>query len=581
MRLNGNGYSYGTAPWTGLPKDLGINGTQAMALRDVDSDGVPELYLAGRVATSAYVYRFRLDTLALDTAYSPVGGRQVSGMDADVTSLAIGPDGSCLVFGTSPTPTAETYAVKLDASGEIDIAFEQSWSQENPTTNGLIGMPIETSSLGDRSAKAMALPSGRWLLTGSAYIEAQTRWRGYALILDASGAFYNAFDGDGIASGATLRENLEYQATASLEDGRVVAAGHYMEDGKQKAFYDLYAADGQSFSRNILHNESWTKSFVGAAARAPDGSVYLGWTFEGLPEPRLAVSRIKPDGTYDASYGSGGYGAYYAAAYIDYLPAALAIAADGTVYLGGQALNDAENLWFFLRYSPAGIYDASYGFLSVNNNQQGGTDCVQGISLAPDGRVYIAGTTYDMVNTGDENAFAARYSPAGIIDLSYDHDGTSDGVYYLGLESRIAGTDIDSAAGIAVDRDGSAIVYGSARTSVEPQLGVGWAMRLAVDGTVDPSYGTGGVARLGSGATGVVGGALHPDGSVVVAGAMDNAEYTGRFSRSGIGTRTSSVALSPESSSIRSVDVGPGGDVLLAGFGYTSGVSYGFVSRVR
>ncbi|MBU1078940.1 MAG: hypothetical protein KKB59_00485 [Spirochaetes bacterium] len=580
VRLRADGFPYTTAPWTGLPVDLSINTTQAMALRDVDSDGVPELYLAGRVATSAYVYRFRLDTLALDTAYTPIGGRQVSGMDADVTSLAVGPDGSCLVFATSPVTTFETYAVKLDASGVIELAFEQSWSQEIPTTNGLIGMPIETSSLGDRSAKAIALPSGRWLLTGSAYIETQTRWRGYALILEASGAFYNAFDGDGIASGATLRENLEYRAAASLEDGRVVAAGQYWEGGVQKAFFDLYAADGQSAVRSVLHQGGMTRSTVGAATLGPDGSVYIGWTFEE-PENNFAISKVGPSGAYDTSYGVGGQASHYDPDFLEYKVASLAIGADGTGFLGGQAIDTGvENLWVLLRFGPSGTLEWG-GIKTVNNNQQGGTDCVTGISIAPDGSVYIAGTTFDMISTADENAFAARYSPAGIIDLGFDHDGTSDGVYYLGLESKIAGTDIDSASGISVDRDGTTIVYGSARTGIEPFTGVGWSIRLRADGTVDSAYGTDGVARLGSGATGVVGGSLHPDGSVVVAGAVDSVEYIGRFSRSGLGTRTSSASLSPANSSILSVDVGSGGDVLLAGFGYTSGVTYGFVSRAR
>lgn len=584
LRLQENGLPYASSPWTGSPVSLGLSVTaQAMALRDIDSDGLPELYLAGRLNTSVYAFRFRLEaaSISLDEDYSTATGRQVAGMDADVSSLAAAADGSCLIVATTAATPSSALAVRLGPTGLVDASFEQGWSDET-YIDGVVGLPLGGTANGDSAASALALADGRWLVAGSAYDDGHARWRGYAAMLEPSGAYRTTFDGDGIASAGMLPENLEYSATAAFEDGRIVAAGQYWEGGVRKAFFDLYAADGQGPVRSVLHQDGMTRSSVGAAALGSDGSVYIGWTYEESGS-YFAVSKIEPSGAYDPSYGTGGRTSYSNPGYLEYQAASLAIGSDGTAFLGGQAVdnNGIENIWVLLRFDPTGTNEWG-GIKTVGNNQQGGTDCVTGIDIAPDGSVYIAGTTYDMSTTHNENAFAARFSAAGSIDASFDHDGDGDGVYYLGLDSRL-GADIDSAAGIALDRDGTAIVYGSARTGMEPFTGIGWSIRLGADGTIDSAYGTGGAVRLGSGTdlTSIVGGALHPDGSLTVAGMAGGQAYVGRFAQGGNAGIASAGQIAPRGSQAKGTATAPNGVVAVTGLAYGYGITYGFVSLVR
>ena len=141
----------------------------------------------------------------------------------------------------------------------------------------------------------------------------------------------------------------------------------------------------------------------------------------------------------------------------------------------------------------------------------GGADLAQAVAVQPDGRIVVAGTTYQGNDYSSEDFAIARYTPEGRLDDSFGTKGrvTTD---FPGLAA------VPSA--VLVQPDGKIVVAGGAY----PLFVFAGNFELArynPDGSLDASFGNGGIVTtnfgFGSYAFGL---ALQPDGKIVAAGTV-------------------------------------------------------------
>jgi uncharacterized delta-60 repeat protein len=162
----------------------------------------------------------------------------------------------------------------------------------------------------------------------------------------------------------------------------------------------------------------------------------------------------------------------------------------------------------------SGTLDPSFGTGGAAITNLGGDDAVNDVLVQPDGKVVAAGTTTPAGGTGD---FAlTRYLADGTVDATFGTGGT--------VTTDASGTGApDSVNAIVRQTDGKLVAAGI--------TGSGWACQFALarylaDGSLDPSFGTGGIVLTGllsstyGGARSV---ALQTDGKIVAAGAVNTA----------------------------------------------------------
>jgi uncharacterized delta-60 repeat protein len=226
------------------------------------------------------------------------------------------------------------------------------------------------------------------------------------------------------------------------------------------------------------------------------------------------LARYNPDGSLDTSFGQGGrvvtaFGTNASIA------GPLVLQSDGKIIVGGSAGNSNKGSDFALvRYNTDGSLDASFGsggrVITHLGDRADGSDGVGGLAIQPgDGRIVAAGSAQDS-STGNDFALA-RYNLDGSLDTSFDGDGR--------VTTDFSGNS-ESANGVALQPDGRIVAAGTTASGI---TAVGVA-RYNINGSLDTSFGTGGKVITGSHYFGNAI-AVQPDGKVVVVGSALNLTF--------------------------------------------------------
>jgi uncharacterized delta-60 repeat protein len=194
---------------------------------------------------------------------------------------------------------------------------------------------------------------------------------------------------------------------------------------------------------------------------------------------------------------------------------------DGKIILVGDVGSATTGYSFAVaRYNANGVLDTTFGqngrvTLSFGSPQDGGN----GVTVQPDGKILVVGTTYNSATGLDEFA-VARLLPNGAFDTGFyragDHVGP--GMVTVGFD----GVDI-SYSNLRAQLQGNKIVVSDSRCNGSLALA-----RLNSDGSVDNSFGTAGNGRVLIPVGGIYHGAdavVEPTGKIVIA------DETGRVFR--------------------------------------------------
>jgi uncharacterized delta-60 repeat protein len=218
----------------------------------------------------------------------------------------------------------------------------------------------------------------------------------------------------------------------------------------------------------------------------------------------FALARYNPDGTLDRQFGAGGkvttdfFGDSDGAN-------ALVLQADGKLVAAGPAFTGGgSNPDFALaRYTPSGHLDKGFGTEGkVTTDFAGNHDIATALVVQPDGKLVAAG--YTLSQSGSASDFVlARYNPDGSLDASFGTGGKV--TTFFGFFAQ--------AFGLVVQADGKLVAAGFTRGAGDFVL-----VRYNPDGSLDASFGTGGIVTtfFGSGEAHAL--ALQADGKLVAAG---------------------------------------------------------------
>jgi uncharacterized delta-60 repeat protein len=275
-----------------------------------------------------------------------------------------------------------------------------------------------------------------------------------------------------------------------------------------------------SFGRRGLVAVPWT--IAGVVIQPADGKVVVA----GDNGSGFEVSRYNPDGTLDPTFGSGGTATLSEPAGVS--ANALGLQADGKLVVAGAYGPGYGTEWELARFTSSGSLDNSTndplspfggGTGFVTTTFAAGSGPLRGLAIYPS-------TGSDTADYGKIEAVGTISGNPGGVNGSqvalarFDADGTADGTF--GQSGQVV-TPFPGGGGMAwatsLQADGKVVVAGQTL----PGAGSHWAfslLRYNTDGSLDTSFGNGGLAATpsGTGDSKAWGVAVQADGRIVAAG---------------------------------------------------------------
>ncbi|MGN6200871.1 MAG: hypothetical protein ACTHNY_00500, partial [Solirubrobacterales bacterium] len=235
----------------------------------------------------------------------------VGALEDEAYAVAIGSDGRIAATGTAELPASE------EALGVVVLRQDGS---PDPSFGGTGSVKVETA-VGDDEGVAVSLLGDGSVLLGDE--NGSGGGKGFTLVkLLPGGGFDPGFGGgDGIVTTPIPGDpTLGGRITdfALRPDGRIVASGYGYDETVASPGYDQkfaavgYLADGEpdpSFGENGIFSRQVAPGDEAADAVevTPDGKVLLaGFYYPEESNESTALLRLRPDGTLDPGFGSGG-----------------------------------------------------------------------------------------------------------------------------------------------------------------------------------------------------------------------------------------------------------------------------------
>jgi uncharacterized delta-60 repeat protein len=188
-----------------------------------------------------------------------------------------------------------------------------------------------------------------------------------------------------------------------------------------------YNADG-SLDTSFGTNGKVTTDFsgtddasYGSILQAEGKMILVGYTVDGSGYIDMAMARYNPDGSLDATFGTGGkvvtdfFG-------LDDGAIAVAVQTDGKILAAGGTVNGGSYDFAVVRYNTDGSLDANFGIGGkVVTDFAGTDDSSSSIFVQADGRIIVGGSTGYGAPTSD---FAlVRYNSDGSLDSGFGTGG--------------------------------------------------------------------------------------------------------------------------------------------------------------
>jgi uncharacterized delta-60 repeat protein len=240
------------------------------------------------------------------------------------------------------------------------------------------------------------------------------------------------------------------------------------------------------------------------------GTVFVDFNPGESSDTDFALARYNPDGTPDATFGSGGQVSTDFVGFEDDAFSVL-IQPDGKIVAVGSA-NDPATFYDFAaaRYLSNGTIDTTFGVAGKVHTDFGDQnfDRARSAALQSDGRIVAAGFAISQ-NGGVQNFAVARYTSNGVLDTTFSRDGKTQIDF---------GDCCQSANKVLLQSDGKIITVGYANT--EDSDSDFLLARLSPRGALDSTFGVGGKVRTSFGDLngGANGAALQSDGKIVAVG---------------------------------------------------------------
>lgn len=241
----------------------------------------------------------------------------------------------------------------------------------------------------------------------------------------------------------------------------------------------------------------------------PDGRFVTGGSRWKGGDNDMALVRYQADGTVDPSFGASGVATASVGTASDYAQA-LTRQSDGKLVAAGWGTVSGTARFALARFLADGALDASFGDQgTVSTAVQSGGSEVYAVIQQTDGKIVAAGRA----RTNVSNFVAlARYNADGTLDPGFGSGGTV---------AQPIGTRGGTAFAVAQQSDGKLVIAGAVTPPATSGTDI-FVIRYAADGTLDATFGSGGIVTTpvaaGTGVDVATAMILQPDGKVVVGG---------------------------------------------------------------
>lgn len=459
----------------------------------------------------------------LDTAFGTGGVAFMNPSDTQASvdgpgTILVQQDGRIIEVGTSVTgvgafSTSGVAVARFTPNGAADATFGSEGLVESP----LVGSPIASG--------ALLRPDGRIVVTGTSYIGSRTDSElssDFALArFMPNGQLDSTFGYHGAAqqpNGFTGNIN----AVAVQADGKILTAGSELAPDPSKwtdaaiARYNpdgsldtSFGVDGRFYIR--IGNDAVFKSLL----IQPDGKILAGGSGEVGGTPQYLLVRLYPDGTYDHSFDGTGVAQLGFAGFQRQSIADMAFAPGGKIVVGGTATDPTGTDAFSVaRYLPNGRLDPTFAYGGrIAGHPLGMPSEESALAVAGNGDIILAGSIggmAGMVRLDDRGRYNTSFGNGGVVQTPLTPTDYQWGISAIAL---------DPLGNIVAGGGGVAPIYNSDNQRIDSFInGPSFLARYTPTGTLDPSFGTGGLLTNGPDLLGINTLALQADGKIVAGG---------------------------------------------------------------
>jgi uncharacterized delta-60 repeat protein len=316
----------------------------------------------------------------------------------------------------------------------------------------------------------------------------------------------------------------------------------------------------------IVRRELATSATAWTLTEQPDGAVLVGIRTLGSPRP-IHIARHTADGALDPTFGTGGEVTTVFPGENAELEAVL-VQPDGKIVAVGRTIGASTVSMTLVRYLASGALDASFGTGGIVQEFSAYTPNVFSAVLAPDGDILVSSTA-SLGGTGTDFS-VARFNGDGSRDLGFGTGGLTS------VNLSAAGIPNDFGTALALQPDGKIVVAGYFIGTASNDVALA---RFTAAGGLDASFGTGGVVKVvvDPWDESIAALALQPDGKIVVAGTRQYSptnmdQLVMRFTAGGTldGTFGTGGVVTTNLGDLdfaTAVAVQPGGEIVTAGGG--------------
>lgn len=313
--------------------------------------------------------------------------------------------------------------------------------------------------------------------------------------------------------------DLRLESAAFQADGRLVAVGSQNKTATGEDLSDFFVvrlnSDG-SYDKSFGANGKAVTDFEGnsdvafcVAVQQNGKTVVAGRSRNQDFRNDLAIARYNSNGTLDASFGIGGK--VIAKLEQESGATTIAIQDDGKIVVGGLVYSNVCD-FLLLRYKTDGTLDKTFGSNGkVVQDFNAGFDLIANIAIQKDGKILASGdanTDFPLVRYNTDGSLDKTFGKEG--KMVVDQNSPAYAPYYI--------------RGLSVQPDGKIVVGGQFGGYGGNGFGVA---RVIKNGTIDESFGSGGVAEtfFGFYTEGVNSIALQKNGRIVLGGMVQKTAY--------------------------------------------------------
>ncbi len=327
------------------------------------------------------------------------------------------------------------------------------------------------------------------------------------------------------AGGKVITNILSYKTVAAdvaiQPDGKIVVVGYTYDTSPAPTFFSVVRYDPNGsldttfgggdgiVTGQFRDSASYLSSDAASVAIQPDGKILVGGSCYQYPSPRtdFAAARLNPNGSFDNTFDGDGRMTIAIGPEHDILKE-ITIQPDGKIILSGNTREGVDDYPALVRLNPNGSPDTGFSADGVITNVHDIFGSLTALLVLPDGK--ISGIV-SVWGYGSNDIMLIRYNGDGSPDTTFDGDGRR-------LTKFIGHSGGANAA--ALLPDGKMILAGGINiSSFESHLAL---MRVNPDGTIDTSFGGGGLVTtsLGGNRDSLLDVAIQPDGKIVAAGGV-------------------------------------------------------------